>query len=425
VLGFWLSCGGSTGATDPGSYVPPDYGPVTGLDVQYDAATDRGLDASPDVPADLPLPDPGVPVEDVPVPPDPGFDPGQPEDPGVFDPGTANDPGIPEDPGVQPDPGDDATPECSGCKVGNVKGLTCAPNIKTAVSYVKVWVDTVNCKGEIVHIETYSNAKGEYVLVNVPCGPQTIQMQKGSFYHKFTRVVVPGQTVGGTSTDQCFLGNVAKLAVVTGDWDMIQWTLDYLHLKYKTYNGNSSEYGTPTEAVNLLSNASKLSEYDVVFINCSDSAGPIMASNGAEISAALQQFVQGGGSLYLSDYAHPYFEQTWPGYVLFPASPHSVPGNQTLDGHVLDSDLAAYLAKDHVAIHYGLGPLTAATGVGPDTTVFIEAFFKDPGATWPLMTSFQPYPGGGHVIYTTFHNDEQSQIQADMGSILQYVVFLL
>jgi hypothetical protein len=226
-----------------------------------------------------------------------------------------------------------------------------------------------------------------------------------------------------TTADGCFSGTAAKIAVVTGNWDKIENTLKLLYLKYTLIYGSASEGQESSTAISFLSDTSKLMEFDILFLNCSDAAWPNMrSSSAAKIRANLKAFVAKGGSIYASDYALPYLSETWPGYVL--GGGWSSAGRSSYVSDVVDTDLAGFLAKNLVTISYGLGPLTCVSGLGANTTLFIDSTTTISGCDGTqMMTSFQPEAGGGRVIYTTFHNEEQTA--GDMQSIIEYTVFLM
>jgi hypothetical protein len=446
-----LGCGGGieTGPGDPGvGYDLPDKNDLSGQDVQYgdlqpDAVTDLPWDAA-DLPADvdatdadLPPADEGVSVPDLvtdEVATDTVTDPAtdQVATDTVTDPATdqvATDTAK-SDETTATDPveaGEVTQGGCDPCGVGDVAGMTCAPNGKMAVPYVKVWVDAIDCMGQPIHIQTYSDAKGSYTLKNVPCGTQTIYMQKGSFFHQWQRYIEQGMVTVLSSGEGCFAGTAAKIMVVTGDWDEIENTLKKLYLKYDTVNGKTPSGGGTTswEAIDFFTDSAKLNSYDIVFINCSDTGKENMWSDGAAISANLKAFVAKGGALYASDYGLPYLTGTWPGYVFGGA--WSCGGWTTYPASVADADLASYMSKTQVNIEYGLGPLTCVDGISAETHLFIESTKAISGCSGTeMMFSFQPEgETGGRVIYTTFHNDEQPSTQTDMQTILEYTVFLM
>jgi hypothetical protein len=360
------------------------------------------------------------------------------QDQGITDSGTKDvfhprDYGTEQDPGSSDDTGSlfDAGPDtgmvggCDPCGMGTVAGKTCAPNVKTAIPYVLVWVDSIDCNGVPQHYQTYSSAKGEYSL-EIPCGTQTINMRKGSFQGSYTRWIDKGMVTTMTSADGCFAGTAAKIAVITGDWDKIEATLKLLSLKYKLIIGTGGMSSQESDtAVQFLLDATNLMTYDILFLDCSEAARPnMLGTRRAEIKANLKAFVAKGGSIYASDYALPYLTETWPTFILGGA--HSASGNSSYLTNVVDTDLAGFLGKTQVTIRYGLGPLTCISGVDPSTHVFIESTKTINTCDGrQMMVSFQPETNGGRVIYTTFHNEEQPVAGGDMQSILEYTVFLM
>lgn len=424
IVALLLACGGGTkeGTVEDIGIYQPDR--LVGQDVAYEAVADVGKEASLEVTFDVQTPD--LAIEDV-----SGV-----EETSLMDIGSDEQTITPEPlqevvyPEVKPDVTELVEGGCDPCGVGDVSGMTCAPNGKMAIPYVKVWVDTIDCMGQPIHIQTYSDAKGYYTLKNVPCGTQTIYMQKGSFFHQWQRYIEQNMVTVLSSGEGCFPSTAAKIMVVTGDWDAIENTLKKLYLKYDTVDGktpggpNSGGTISP-DAVNFFTNSTKLNSYDVVFIDCSNTGKENMDSYGSEISKNLKAFVAKGGSIYASDYALPYLTGTWPGYILGGA--WSASGWSKYPGEVVDKDLAAYLGKTVVDIEYGLGPLTCVTGIGPETHLFINSQKPISGCSGTqMMMSFQPEgETGGRVIYTTFHNDEQPKTQTDMQTILEYTVFLM
>lgn len=444
ILGF-LGCGGGDLEEDARTGFPDG---LSGIDLPSyvdDVPLANDLSADRDDPIDGAAPvDPGV-----------AADPGSPVDPGVGqDPGTGNDPGVsldpgtPFDPGVIPDYGD-AVGGCDPCGYGTIAGMTCAPNATTAMPYVRIWIDTYDCEGNPIHLQTYSDAQGNYRLENVPCGTQTVNMKKGSFEHQFTRYVDKGMTTVATSGDACLPKTALRIAVITGDWDKIETVLRQLWFPYKWFDGEVGEGGGKSEGAKLLAGEEAkdgytadgvgpyklLEDFDVLFINCGPSHATIMQNWGTQISPVLRDFVAQGGSVYASDYASVYVSTTWPvawsgSFVQdFPGSSSQTP--REVVATIVDPDLAAYLQKQTAVIEYRLGPLTSILGTpGLGTIVHLEGPNSAYGnAIQPFMFSFQPNGiDAGRVIYTNFHNEEQALDPAklsDMAEVLQYLVFLM
>lgn len=391
VLGAW-GCGGAS-ATDPG-------GPADGV------STDLPSD---DLPRDLagtdPAPRPDTPTADGTPPPDdvaPGDGTG-PADLAVLD--------IPSLPG------------CPPCGQGTLTGLACAPDGKTVVPEVTVSIDGIDCHGQPFHLETQSDTMGRYTLEGVPCGYQVVKLTKGSYSHEFNAFVKHLETVEAT-TGRCFSGTAAKIAVITGDWDRLQEILTALKLQYTEING-IGDSGMGSDAGAFLSDWSRLSKFNILFINCGKSL-----DTGSSGIANLQKFVQGGGSLYASDYAVSYISSAWPNALEFPSNIYSV-WSQTVNSDIRDPRLVGYLGKMTTQISYVLGPLVQVDGPGPGTEVHIEGVFPKYEADQnihPQLLSFKPYGDkGGRVIYGGFHHDEQTKEpgKTDVRNILKFVVFSL
>jgi len=439
-----VGCGGSSIGGDLTVIVPP--GELAGDPGDVPVSTDapRDVDA-PDAPdatdatSDTAVGDTTTPPTD----PGPGNDTAPqdtaPQDPGTppADPGTPpTDPGTPSDPGLP----SDAVGGCDPCGYGTVAGMTCAPNSKTAMPYVKVWVDTTDCNGNPIHIETHSDAQGNYRL-DLPCGTQTIFMQKGSFQHAFTRWIDKGMTTVATTHDACFPGTAARIAVITGKWDAIENTLVTLWFHFNKFDGLMADGSTSKpEGAKLLSGEeakdvfgakkSLLKDFDVVFINCGDSPDRILSEWGNQVLLTLRQFVMEGGSVYTSDWASVYVTGAWPAAWNGTFSrdfPGGMGAGTPVTADVVDPDLAGYLQKAKATILFGLSPLTSITGEpAGDTRVHLQGPNSAHGnAIEAFMISFMPNGiDAGRVVYTNFHNDEQSPT-GDMADILQYVVFLM
>jgi hypothetical protein len=322
---------------------------------------------------------------------------------------------------------------CDVCAPGSIKGLTCAPNQTTAVPDVTVSVDALGCDGQPVHLETKSNAKGEYQLDGIPCGYQTVNIAKGSFTHQFNVFVDAGLVTDASASERCFKGNAAKIAVLTGKWDAIQYILDNLKLKYDLYDSNDVDEGMSDGgmAMDFLQDQKELLAYDVVFVNCGQVHSYIAGDY--TVRKNIEAFVKKGGSFYGSDYADVYINNVWP-WAMNEPDPYSIFG-QTVHAEVIDPPLFAYLGgTNQQDIQYQLGPISTIQSAGANPTtgeatmVHLRGEFKEyPGEIRPIMLSFRPYaPAGGRVVFANFHHEEQTgKLLAEVAKILNYVVFML
>ena len=327
------------------------------------------------------------------------------------------------------------TPQACGCEVGQIKGVVCSPNEQVFVNGATVAVDTVDCQGTPVHAEAKSDAQGLYLLEGVPCGNQTVTVDKGSYHHDYSVVVPPGGVMDfrGVGKKQCFQATSVKLAVITGDWDRIEGILDGLGFSYDLYELYSSGdwydgdwWGSA--AHDLLTDPQKLSQYSALFIDCGGVHWDIVS--GTSAGATVRSFVENGGSLYASDWAWIYVEAGWPDAVDFRGpddassdGPKKMTGNQTVPGTIVDPALQSYLGSGVMPVKYDLGPLIAVDATAATTEEHVVGFVAQFGVVQPLVMSFRPKPGAGKVIFTNFHNDAQTSQQ--MATILNYLVFTL
>lgn len=331
---------------------------------------------------------------------------------------------------------------CGTCDVGQIVGVVCAPNQQVFVNDATVWVEGTDCEGKPYHIETKSDSAGLYTLAGVPCGWQEVHVKKGSYTHDY-KVVVPANGTADVTTvgkKECFKATAVKLAVITGDWDDLGGHLDGLGFKYDTYelyvggsswNDGGDWYGAP--AIQLLTDPAKLATYQVLFINCGGVHYDIITQE-PQVVQNLSDFVKNGGSLYTSDFAFVYAEWPWPDAIDFygddaqgemgmGGGPIKMNGFQKVPGTIVDPALASYLGKGVMTVHFDLGPLVAVSATAESTVQHVIGYVDQFKAVQPLVMSFRPWPTGGKVLYTNFHNDEQAD--KDMQTILNYLVFTL
>ena len=336
-----------------------------------------------------------------------------------------------------PNPGSD----CDSCELGSIKGVVCSPNAQVFVNDATVTVAGVDCEGKPFERTTQSDAQGLYEFTDVPCGTRHVEVEKGSYLHEYDVMVPPGGVADVTAVGkkQCFKATSVKLAVITGDWDEMQGILDGLGLTYDLFDlyvsGGTWEdddwYGSA--AHQLLTDQAQLVQYTAVFVNCGYAHLEIIAQEPV-VAANIKAFIDGGGSLYTSDYAFVYAEWPWPDAIDFygqdhvaemsnSAGPIVMTGSQNVGGTITDPALESYLGKGVINVHYDIGPLVAVQATNASTVEHVIGLVPQFGTVQPLVMSFRPAPTAGKVIYTNFHNDAQAT--ADIETILNYLVFTL
>jgi len=319
---------------------------------------------------------------------------------------------------------------------GNITGVMYAADGITRIGGVKVSIP-----GSA--IDTLSAADGSWTLKDVPLSSATetkdVNAEVGSWKITFKVNCEIGKTVSvpaaNTTFSQSNLVSPVQLAVISGNYDSIEDVIDKL--------GYSSL--RTTIQFSDLNDYSYISNFEAIFINCG-----IMPSPEAAAIANLKKFVEvAGKSLYVSDWAANFLEETWPSYIDFYGSdgvaastPEDIElakvGREeiTVEAVVEDSILKMYvLSKEVASIFYDLDYWVVISAEGTGTNVLLRGtpevhvtsttydFFPHS----PLAVRFQPAgPTKGTVLYTTFHNEPQEElVSEDAKKILNYFIMHL
>ena len=309
---------------------------------------------------------------------------------------------------------------------GAIEGKVCAPSGGLWLAGADVWV----VQGGAQDATTTDNV-GHFLLGGVDAGTQTLHVQKGSFSTQQQVHVVANQTTQ-LPTPVCVGAASAHVAVVTGN-DKIESILAGAGITDVTlYGSNTGSAGTMQD---LLGNPTLLATYDVVFIDCGDFSSTSFSGTGDV--ANLKAYVQGGGSLYASDWAYDWIDQAFPGEIDFYGNDATLKaaraGDQAnVSGNVVDTALATALGHPTLAIDYAYGKWGVAQSVSSGVKVLVtgDVAITDPSTSAhstltgaPLAVQFQVGTNGGSVVYTSFHNESQST--QDMDTALAYMVFQL
>lgn len=245
-----------------------------------------------------------------------------------------------------------------------------------------------------------------------------------------------------------------SIAVVTGDFDYVEASLNRLDVAYFQYEGYicCAAYDPEIDpevmslkAENLFYSEDaegrrELDLHDVVFINSGARGFGEYAYNGVdpddtfvsdpELLAYIQEAVESRGKvLVVSDWSYDLVEAIWPEAITFYGDVDSAPGALDaaqvgvpgrLTAQVLSQDLKNALAQPTVSLEYNYSYWTVMEDVGPETTVHLrgdaevrlsdsEGYGSMPGV--PLLVSFEA--GSGKVIVASFHWDTQTAALTD------------
>lgn len=368
---------------------------------------------------------------------------------------------------------DPATPDVP---TGTITGKVLAQNGTTPIPMATVFVDY---NGEIYL--TYTDKNGNFSL-EAPAGTVSLYIESGKgniFRSLITATITEDQTVT-IPNGSVKLQQTSNLAYIAGAYDNIQDIII-----------NQLGYTADEITIADLDNLNKLRGYAGIFLNCGKS-GALDANKYANLLA----FVNGGGSIYASDWAVEYL--TGDGNAKSPAQHVIQPAQKTgcvgeLGGFIddsllctdkiapmttiqgaliLPSDVQAYMGVNTLNIEYDLGGWEQILDVAcppwevliEDTATYgplaIRMTFAGTGSKsggkqeWVTICHIPPgnpanahtitiaasalpahlahgdYLGscqgnGGTVYFTTFHNDVQGTISADIQKMLEYFILNL
>ena len=359
---------------------------------------------------------------------------------------------VPDDTGAAPD---DTGPNgfCDPCGYGSLKGRVCAPSEQVYVSGATITIETTDCAGEPLVLTAVSQVDGSYLFESVPCGYQTVHIEKGNFVYEYDVPVKTGELmdVSGADIKMCFGASVVSIAVLWGQWDEMNDIVDRLGFARDWFYYEDTLYSDEPdweneETVQFLRDPDWLAQYNILILNCG-SAYQKWVVEFPDIVDNLRDWVLLGGSLYMSDLAWIMGEKAFPDGIDFYGvddkgsmasdGPQIIEGNQDFNAFLVDAQLAAYVGGGELTVHYGPGPLISIAEAGEGSLVHAKAHIKQCTSIFdsctggvkldeeqPVIVSFSPGPASGRVVYSGFHVDEQEE-QDKYDAVLYYMMFML
>ena len=329
-----------------------------------------------------------------------------------------------------------------------------------------------------------TDAQGNFSLdiSDVTTNNFTLKIWKGTFM-KIVDINLggsAGQNIGDVLLPANPDQGAGNFAVVTGSYDRMQDILaklgmgeldDYNMLvpgteKFDLYDGNSTltyEYPGFLDLFenDPLTDAARINNYDIVFINCGNDFEYILFEN-TEKTAIIKNYVNNGGRLYVTDWSYDFVEQVFPEFIDFfgsdevaeseaEYSDEAEQGNSdiTTDATIHDSQLSSWLDEvlceggsclnSNGTLHIaGFLPAWALiNGAHPSKSSAVKIWisgsvewydsntFADVQGTKPLTVSFNY--GLGRVLYSSYHTEEENPSSGfwPQERVLQYLIFQL
>lgn len=232
--------------------------------------------------------------------------------------------------------------------------------------------------------------------LDLPPGEHTLEVERGRYTARVEVTVVEGQRVDVEAA----LESDVQMAVVYGQYDNVGELIGHLGVDYDGVATLEEVFERDVDT------------YDAIFVNCGGGGA------GTDLQhLELRGWVEGGGTLYVSDWEWALFEGVVPEAVDFRDDPRVGEAGQ-LTATILDRSIAAMLGSEQASVAFDL-PNWSVMDRTDKATALVEA--EVDGQVRPLAVS---YPvGEGRVIFTSFHNE--AQMTRDMQTILYSLILSL
>jgi hypothetical protein len=328
---------------------------------------------------------------------------------------------------------------------GSIQGRVCDPSGRTWLADAEAYTYLYDDDGKIVDtVTSYSDRDGYWLLADLPAEvTYDVFVQYG--YDVIDReqdiYVGSGEDITLDPPD-CFDPLQMDVAVITGDYDDFQLVLqDMGFANYEEINGLVT-----TEMKDFLLNLTDMQFYDIIFFNGGhmeediiyDTDGSLEPNKKGytvadEIMSNIRTYVEGGGSIYASDWAYDVVEIGWPEEINFigdDGTPNAAQSGeyQNVNAAVSDAALAEFLGTNYVSIQYDLPVWPPIENVQSSVSVHMSASinyrlgtssYTQPSS--PILVSFSA--GNGKVVYSTFRVAKNTN--TNMLSTLQYMMYNL
>jgi hypothetical protein len=297
-----------------------------------------------------------------------------------------------------------------------IRGRVCDPLLQTWMEGAFVYTNLYDEANDVVYDTRTSTTdeNGYYALEDLIGGLEyEIYVQKGP---DIIEQYIVELTSGGDLTlpdPPCFADVDALVAVISGSYDDLEPALSAAGVNVaRVIDGQRGD-----EIVDFLSDAANLEDYQVLFFDGGHQEDGVFYGSDAGVAtvqANLRAFVEGGGSVFASDWSYDVVEQLWPtkvDWVGDDAVPDAAQSGEPGDvvASVSNSGLLLSIGLETVTVAYDLSEWPLIESVDPSVAVYLEG-----DAHWrqgmevttivdsPLLIGFQE--GDGQVIFTTYRN---------------------
>lgn len=249
----------------------------------------------------------------------------------------------------------------------------------------------------------------------------------------------------GCPTENEFLAKpFESIAVVSGDFDNMEQSLDRLEVAYQLYDGficcaaydpdiDPEVIALESETLftgKLDSGGTELGVHDALFVNSGARGFGRIRYNGLEaddslvsdeeVLLAVLDFVSRGRTLVVSDWSYDLVERSWPDKIEFYGDDEVLDDAQAgnpgrITGRITEDLLKVNMGGDTVSLDYNFSNWSVIESVGEGVTVYVRGDIEyrisetEGYGTLeqvPLLVGFTH--GSGQVLLSTFHWNSQS-----------------
>lgn len=333
--------------------------------------------------------------------------------------------------------GETGNGETGECGPGAIEGQACRPD-QTALSGAEVTVSGTDCEtGESFSMTTTADSAGIYEFEDVPGGDHTVTIESGSFSGERDVTVYAGETAQlvAEGVKVCVAGDSVEIALIAGTYDDVGPLLDGMDIDYDVVGDDFASPFEPAPAQEFLNDLDAMSAYDIIFIECGNLWDNLefdfMGGGSGSIEENLAQFVEDGGSLYTSDWAAPFINESMPGLINFVNESSGPSGARIgevaddVEAQVVSPEMQLILPSGTTTLSFASGNWAVMESQQPSgtTTHFSGSPATNEGvhddAALMVTTSY----GTGRAIFTSFHNSAQAS--GEMQEILEFMIFQL
>ncbi|MCB9779436.1 MAG: hypothetical protein H6742_12795 [Alphaproteobacteria bacterium] len=349
---------------------------------------------------------------------------------------------------------DDSNPVISP---GQISGRVCDASGKTWLQDATVYTHVKERGGDRV-IETriaYTDRDGYFLLEELPGEAEyDVLIQFGGDtlgdQQKYGLWLGDGEDKVLAEPD-CFDPLTIDVAIISGSYDSFELVLSNMGFaNYTEIDGLDR-----SEVEGFLTDLTAMQSYDIIFFNgghveegliyeVQDDEDEPGLGGGEEVDTGtipvseevmdnIRAYVEGGGSIYASDWAYDVVEQAYPDRLDF-VGDDNVPDAAQLGEYdlvsaaVSDASMGAWLDKDYIEVEYDLPVWPPIETASDSVSVHLrgDVTYRQGTVTRniptaPMLVSFGA--GEGKVVYSTFRVAKNAN--SDVLQVLQYMMYNL